>query len=643
MANGYRPTPEQQAILDHDHRRHGRVLAGPGTGKSATVVALLTRLLAEDDPPQIRLLTFTRAATAELADKIEEHPDAAVERPSTIHSFAISALLRNPGAADFESPLRIADEWEMDCIVHADLARLAGTTPSVVKRQLIPEMAANWESLERHEDPRVDEHLRNRFLGAWDEHRRVYGYTLLAELPDLLRRALESHDDLEGLDYELMVVDEYQDLNACDLRVLQLLAERGMAVLGVGDDEQSIYGFRRAAPEGILRFLDDYPGAADYVLSVSHRCGSDIIAWARHVIESDPRRAAGRPRLQAPDGAPAGEAALLSFPSQVTEARGVAALIESLIDQEGLQPSDILVMFRGDHNAGFSGPIKRCLQERGIPFEDPAWVKTLLAQADNRLVLLVLRLLADRTDSLAWRGLLVLEAGVGPGFAAALYEQARSAGTTFARTLLDGLEEEYPTAPAASRGRASDLVRRVLEWLDRQEIPDEPGVEQWGAWVAERFDEDPLAPLSDELRQLLADVDTVAETGLDLGRYLSQLQPLARDLAQAQAGGVRFMSMNSSKGLTVEASIVVGAEEGVVPRPDADVDEERRLLYVAMTRARRFNFVTWAGRRTGPTARAGAPRVRERRTESRFLRNGPVRTQDGAAFLRARWGRDIAA
>jgi DNA helicase-2/ATP-dependent DNA helicase PcrA len=530
-----------------------------------------------------------------------------------------------------------------DCIVQPDLAGLSGVTPKVVKRQLIPEMAASWESLEPHEDPRVDEHTRNRFLGAWDEHRRVYGYTLLAELPDLLRRALESHDDLVGLDYNLMVVDEYQDLNACDLRVLRLLADGGTAVLGVGDDEQSIYGFRRAAPEGILRFPSEYPGSADYALTISHRCGADIITWARHVIESDPRRPAGRTRLQPVEGAAAGEVGMLGFPSQVTEARGVATLIQALIEQEGLAPSDILVMFRGDHNAGFSGPIKRCLEERGIAFEDPAWIKSLLADPTNRSAVLLMRLLADRTDSLAWRGLLVLESGVGQGFHNAIYDEARTTGRTFASALLDGLADEYPTAPAASRARAVALVGRVLEWLDRQELPEELEGAGWGGWLAELLVEDPLVVLSDELREVLLDVDAVVEPGIDLGRYLSQVQPLARDLAQAQAGGVRFMSMNSSKGLTVEAAIVVGVEEGVVPRPDADVDEERRLLYVAMTRARRFMFVTWAGRRTGPTARAGVPRVQQRRTESRFLRNGPVRTTAGADFIRERWGRDINA
>ena len=92
----YDPTEEQQAILAHDPRCHARVLAGPD-GKSATLVALVDGLLAGNAAPRIKLLTFTRAATAELAKKVSDHPAAAAERPSTIHSFSISALLRNPG------------------------------------------------------------------------------------------------------------------------------------------------------------------------------------------------------------------------------------------------------------------------------------------------------------------------------------------------------------------------------------------------------------------------------------------------------------------------------------------------------------------------------------------------------------------
>ena len=95
--------------------------------------------------------------------------------------------------------------------------------------------------------------------------------------------------------------------------------------------------------------------------------------------------------------------------------------------------------------------------------------------------------------------------------------------------------------------------------------------------------------------------------------------------------------MGASKGLTVRAAIIAAAEEGVVPRPDCDLGEERRLLYVAMTRAKEFLYCTWARRRRGPTARAGASRVGTMRRHSTFLDGGPVRSEDGATYLAARF------
>lgn len=89
--------------------------------------------------------------------------------------------------------------------------------------------------------------------------------------------------------------------------------------------------------------------------------------------------------------------------------------------------------------------------------------------------------------------------------------------------------------------------------------------------------------------------------------------------------------------MTVEASVIVGAEEGIIPDPRADEDEERRLLYVGLTRAKRFSYATWATRRTGPTARAGTPRVQDRRVISRLLRGGPVETQNGQTYIANRW------
>ena len=104
------PTPEQALLLRHNPNAHGVLLAGPGTGKSATMVAYIEQLAASDEPPRVRLLTFTRAATAELALKVSQHPTLAAERPSTIHSFAISVLTRNAR----ETSTCFASSWQRE-------------------------------------------------------------------------------------------------------------------------------------------------------------------------------------------------------------------------------------------------------------------------------------------------------------------------------------------------------------------------------------------------------------------------------------------------------------------------------------------------------------------------------------------------
>ena len=123
------------------------------------------------------------------------------------------------------------------------------------------------------------------------------GYTLLGELPYRLLKALEQYPDLAGLDFDLLLVDEYQDLNACDLGVLKHIAERGTAIIAAGDSDQSIYGWRHADPSGIRRFTEEYAAAEDYPLSGTMRCGSRIIEWANHVIAGDPDRRQDRPVL----------------------------------------------------------------------------------------------------------------------------------------------------------------------------------------------------------------------------------------------------------------------------------------------------------------------------------------------------------
>ncbi len=631
----YIPTPEQQRILGHRPGRHARILAGPGTGKSATLVALMNELLQEVPRPRIRLLTFTRAATAELAKRVSEHPAAAAERPSTIHSFAISILLSNLGSGDFPEPLRIADDWEDENIVLPTLARRAGVKVRRLKK-LIRELSSNWESLREDEVPGIDPAERALFTGAWGEHREVFGYTLLAELPYRLMMALNDYPGLVGIDYDLLVVDEYQDLNACDLEVLRLVAARGCSIIGAGDDDQSIYSLRKAAPEGIRRFLEDYEGAIDYPLSVTQRCGSTIVDWANYVIEGDPGRPRDRPRLAPCADSPTGEVALLSFADQAVEAEGVAQLVHKLINVEGIPAKEILILLRGDYLGIFSQPIKAELDILEIPYSDPDAVKRVLAEPANRRIIEIFRLLDNPEDSLAWAALLKLERGIGDVFIDRIYQRARRDRTRFGLALLGAFEEGFPDGPAAPAGRASRLVEETLSWIDSHRGIRDSADPVWGQIILDAAADGLPAP-TQEFIELLHSLDELIEFEQGLGTYLNQIAPLGRDIALAESSGVRIMTMGGAKGLTVEAAIISALETGIIPRPETDLGEERRLLYVAMTRAKQYVYGTWAQCRFGPTARSGETRVGMLRRHSYFLDGGPVRSQDGPNYIEERW------
>ena len=393
------PTAEQRRIIAHDTSRNARILAGPGTGKSTTVIEMLLQI-SRSSGQRGKLLTFTRAATNELALKVTPLSEG-LERPSTVHSFSIATLLANTAISRLPKPIRIADNWEWDELIRRHLSALLGCAVRDIDSAK-SEMASNWESLVKSEEPRLSDEIRSRFTGTWQHHREVFGYSLLEELPYRLLEVLEDHADLDLGDWQVIVVDEYQDLNQCDISVLKQIARRGRCLVAVGDDDQSIYSFRHAHPAGIRDFVGtDFPGAADYHLSTSQRCGTSILNWSRHVIEGLPGRPS-RPRLTPRPGSESGEARYLQFAHSDREAEGVARLVQRLINTMDIEPEEIAVLFRSNPNNAWSQWLTGPLAARGVPVVNPGEVDEMLAESSNRRLLATARLLANPTDSLAW-------------------------------------------------------------------------------------------------------------------------------------------------------------------------------------------------------------------------------------------------
>ncbi|HHT9126867.1 MAG TPA: ATP-dependent helicase [Candidatus Brocadiia bacterium] len=614
-------TFEQQKIFEHNPSKHACILAGPGTGKSSTIISYIAKIREQHPHKVIRLLTFTRAANGELVDKILEAGHKRVIS-STVHSFAISVLLNNPGTGGLPEPLRIADDWEWKELIREDIARRLSSKAKTIDR-LKNEMSAYWESLSPETDHKVPANVRARFMGMWDEHRKIFGYTLLAELPFRLKIALEGNPDLDLGNLELIAVDEYQDLNACDLMCFRLLSERDVTVIAIGDDDQSIYQFRKAHPAGIRNFPNEYQ-APSYPLTISHRCGKKILEWANYVIEGDTSRAS-KPSLKPSDKNSEGVVGYLVFDRENTEAYGVVRLVTWLTNKEKVPLEEILILVRTGIIAKL---IKEALEKAHVQFSDPEEALNTLQNISSRELFSILRLLTNRCDSLAWWTLLHHTKGIGYSIINNIYGLAQKNKCQFGEALVKEAESDFKNI-SSGKDKISTRVNSVFQILERLNVPCEA---RWGAWIMERVKEGKLPEPPEGIGELLSKIDTAIENTeyVTLDRYVNQVEPMTKDIMNSKIPDrLRIMTLSRSKGLTVRATIIVGAESEIIPHPSGDPQEERRLLYVGMTRARDYLFVTRCRRRTGPTAWSGQANVAGTRTGCPFLDGGPVSQSNG--------------
>jgi DNA helicase-2/ATP-dependent DNA helicase PcrA len=633
---------------------HARVLAGPGTGKTHTLTRRVVKLVTQDgiSPERILAVAFTRVNSHDLRRSVLEgltaHDVVQIPRVSTLHSYALRQLLRNSALiTSLPQPIRIADDFEEKNIIRADIAETLGLDQKQVRRKF-QELSADWQSLaiEEEEYQPADP----RFMGAWQEHRAMYGYTLRSELVWQLKHAVEENPDafdLEGPTLYLLV-DEYQDLNKCDLAIVQALAAKGAEVFCVGDDDQSIYGFRGAHPAGIRRFLDDYERAVPLELEICWRCDRAIIGVGRHVANLDPRR------LEKPmhpcDGAGEGEVHLLRFPEQVAEATAIALICRHLIDVDAYSPEDILILLRSDDGGRYSSVLEAALNRVDLEVKVRADRVTPLDEPEGRHLLSLMRLTIDDHDDLSWRTLFQLvrrRNSIGPRTILALHEYATDCGLGFFEVLRrveqdrslvrrGGLVQQEIAAVRAQVTNLSVLKAQTapmaLDVTERQKLRQEL-LEQLSCFA------DQLIQSLDTRQSVLAHVQTAAER-TDIVTFESLLADLTSPEdtldQELDAGKINILTMHRAKGLTAKAVIIVGAEEQLLPGAAVGnvLADERRLLYVALTRAKHSLYATFCNRRTGRQAWSGSDAGHPRRTLTPFLR-GAMPVESGAAYVRS--------
>jgi uncharacterized protein (TIGR00375 family) len=632
------PAAEPVEPLNEAQRRaveHGRgpllIVAGPGTGKTRTLVYRIARLIRDRlaAPEQVLAVTFTNKAAEEMRQRLRELLGEVAARVTvkTFHALAASLLREFHQEVGLPADFRILSEVERLTV----LQRIRRDLRSHEIRDLaetLSAMAARMQLPEKKED--VDSDLAAmawsyggmlEMMGALD-----YDGLLLRTLKLLQDRS----DILEILRqrFRWILVDEYQDVNEIQYRLLRFLAPADSNLCVVGDPHQAIYGFRGSDRGYFLRFEKDYPEATVVRLEVNYRSTPEIIEAASRVIEVDPAGAVQlRPVLAAGD-----KITFCFAPTDKAEAEFVVHQIERHIGGtsmfsvdsgrvDGGQAtgggfSDVAVLAR---TAALFKPLREALERAGVPFHQVG-EQPFFEHREVQWVLSYLRLAAN-PDSLS-DALRVIN--VPP----------RGFGDSTLRTLQEHLEES-----SQDGARLAEWLRTCPDLTDAQR----DSIKKFFQLVGELSTKAQTAPVVELINQVLE------RTGLGtqfaqhdrsqklmrrlrqrallfdnrLGDFLAEaaVEQPTDDLA-SDADRVMLLTLHAAKGLEFPVVFLMGCEEGVLPfvhaREGCDVDEERRLFYVGMTRAQHRLFLTASKRRNlfG----------RQRRSEpSRFLRDLPPR------------------
>jgi len=616
-------TSDQIGAIDHIGH-HARLLAGPGTGKTKTITRRVLSLVLKHnvDPESILLLTFTRLAAAQLRDEIKkvlEPQKKSLPQVSTLHSFALRQILCNSSRVDaLPSPIRIADDWEERHIIQEDLKKILNLKDIGEVQGLIHQLSTDWETLRIDEVGWEQQFPNAAFLGAWRSHKNQYGETLRAELVYQLKRQLSQNRDFAlDKEYKHVLIDEYQDLNACDLAIVNELAKRGSELFVVGDDDQSIYGFRFASPAGIRNFPQMYDDSQKLALEVCFRCDKNILQSAEFVASLDPTRLPKTTRSR--DGADDGEVLIVGFKDQNHEADIISKKIKSLISK-GTSPDQITVLLRSDRNGALSKPLIDALKTQSVAVS----LSTDSELEDNeeyRTVLSFLRLAVDQSDSLAWRTLLqVGKNGMGAECVSSIGTYAQSKGIRFS----DSLEAiaQTPSEIQKFGQKIAKFVTEVKPFIAELKSIEKP-IDVVNKIVDTRMTD---GEIKEEVRKYLTGILGSQENG-DLANLLKTVSTSWEKIEQeTKENAVNILTMHQAKGLTFDVCFILGAEDEFIPgRNTGDREgDERRLLYVSMTRSRHKLFITYCNKRTGQQRHLGNNSGTEKRTLSRFLKDTKI-------------------
>jgi DNA helicase-2/ATP-dependent DNA helicase PcrA len=621
------------------------VLAGPGSGKTRVITRRIAHLVACGVPAwNILALTFTNKAAGEMKHRVESMlPGGAAGRRglvvSTFHAFCAMFLRRNALECGVDPDFAIYDADDQKRAMKAAMAEAGLDDRNFQPSAVLSKVSAAKNQLLDAEGFRMQasDYSSRQVAKAYEAYEAILRRVKALDFDDLLMRTASALGADEGLRartadrYRHVLIDEYQDTNRAQFTIARHVAGAHRNICVVGDPDQSIYRWRGADIRNILEFEETFAGARTVALGENFRSTSHVVGAADGLIRHNKRRKAKPLYTNRGEGE---RVRVARAADEHAEATAVAEAIEAA-QREGIPFREMAVLYRMN---ALSRVVEDALRRRSIPyrvvrgtaFYERKEVKDLLAY---------MRLAANPADDVACARIVNVPArGIGES---SLVRVERTAAQR-AMPLLGALRlaREAGVADRTAR-KVDDFCDMVARWRGLLETGEPDALAAFAEMV---LDESGLREFADgtdgdELDQRRLNLDEVVNAAGDfelpedpagapptllraLQGFLQSVALVAdSDAFDPEAGAVTLMTLHAAKGLEFDLVAMVGCEEGLLPHARSregtdDVEEERRLCFVGMTRARRRLWMTHAANRTVRGMRMGA-------MESGFLREIP--------------------
>ena len=614
------------------------VLAGAGSGKTRVITHRIVRLLEKKVPGEaILAVTFTNKAATEMRERVVAMAGRRAEAVTlgTFHAFGAQVLREHAQKLGWPKRFAIADGGDQVSLVRRamrerriddrafDAYKVLAGVSRAKNRGVAPEVKPegqgdDYDVICAEVFPLYQRALRAQGAVDFDDL-LVLPLRLFAEHPEVAAQYRKR--------FRYLLVDEFQDTNRTQLDLLVMLAGESKNVCAVGDDDQCIYSWRGAEVKNILEFERHFPGAKVVRLERNYRSTKVILDGANAVIAKNPDRRAKRLWTDLPCGSPI---SVVAAPDEDQEARFVAHEISKAMSG-GLPADQIAVLYRTN---GQSRPLEEALRERQVAYEVIGGSE-FFDRREVKDVIAYLKVLANPADEVSLLRIVNVPArGIGDVTLERLGDAARAQGLPFFRAMQrcgePSVGSQLPVGAAdkvlelnvlldryrrlVARGNLAEVARKLLEEIGFKDAAR--------AQTPSLTSQDRKVRSIDEVLASLEAFERTATGKADLLGYLNRLSLDTRQDEESPTGGtVSLMTLHAAKGLEFRLVFLVGAEEDLLPHggmkgEPQNLEEERRLCYVGMTRARDKLYVTRAAART----RRGKPVPR---TPSRFLEDLP--------------------